>query len=519
VKIVQGVTVEKEPKPSVEISSSRIDNREASQENLVKIEDHTGKTILVERAFPLSLELSRQLPRVIDAMKGSPLFAKDLVKKTQLLFNQAFRQNDYPAYIMNSERKYLLPNMRFTGLFGNRDVRGLSNGNLFNEEISRRLSACESDALSGEIAFDIHEVSCEGTQGKFLHLMLPVPTAFIRLDAPAIYGILIPHPGEYLDLMAAEYWEEPSQSPLMKHVYSKARLVAKTDSIVLLMGESGAGKDFLAEYIHKQSRRADGPFVILNCGAIPKDLAESEFFGHEKGAFTGATSSKKGAFEIADGGTIVLNEIGEMRLDIQVKLLTFLDKRRFKRVGGEKELKSDVRIIAVTNKDLVKEVSAGNFRLDLYHRLSPFPIEVLPLRKRIEDMGQMVAFFVTDLLKELKLDAETKLHPSAIEVLQGHSWPGNIRELRNVLQRALILSNGEWISPEVIIFSNVTDSATSTLQRQKPDRSELEELLREHNGNISKVAAATGWDRTTVTKWVKGHGLQRQQRGRPRKSS
>jgi DNA-binding NtrC family response regulator len=304
----------------------------------------------------------------------------------------------------------------------------------------------------------------------------------------------------------------------MQHVYSKARLVANTDSIVLLLGESGAGKDFLAEYIHKHSRRASGPFEILNCGAIPRDLAESEFFGHEKGAFTGATSNKKGAFEIANGGTIVLNEIGDMGLNVQVKLLTFRDKRKFKHVGGEKELKSDARIIAATNKDLEKEVSAGNFRSDLYHRISPFPIEVLPLRRRIEDIPQIVMDLLPDLSQELGLEAFPKIHPSAIEVLQGYSWPGNIRELRNVVQRALILAQGQTIHPEMITFPNVSDQPSVTPSRRRPNRTELEEMLREHKGNISRVAEATGWDRTTVTKWVKNFALKTLRRGRPRKS-
>jgi len=223
-------------------------------------------------------------------------------------------------------------------------------------------------------------------------------------------------------------------------MYDVRQLIAKvspSDSTVLLLGESGTGKEVAAKAVHAASSRSKGPFVPINCGAIPSELLESELFGHEKGAFTGAINTRRGRFEMAEGGTLFLDEIGDMPLDMQVKLLRVLQERTFERVGGTKPLQSDVRIVAATHQDLEQKVDSGSFRMDLFYRLNVFPIDVLPLRERVDDLPELIDHF----LGQLKSDQGVTicLKPDALLHLQGYSWPGNVRELSNLLERLTIL--------------------------------------------------------------------------------
>jgi transcriptional regulator with GAF, ATPase, and Fis domain len=232
----------------------------------------------------------------------------------------------------------------------------------------------------------------------------------------------------------------------LREVMHKVRQVAPTDSPVLLMGETGVGKDIIASAIHFGSSRRDGPFIPVNCGAIPDSLLDSELFGHEKGAFTGALAQKRGRFERADQGTILLDEIGEMPLEAQVRLLRVLQHREIERVGGSDSLPVDIRIIAATNKDLPAMIKDGRFREDLWFRLNVFPIMVPPLRDRKSDMPALVHHFIQRKTKELKIAEEPQLAPGAIDDLMGYDWPGNVRELENLVERAMILHRGEPLS-------------------------------------------------------------------------
>jgi transcriptional regulator with PAS, ATPase and Fis domain len=216
-------------------------------------------------------------------------------------------------------------------------------------------------------------------------------------------------------------------------------LAAGTDSTVLLIGESGTGKDYMARYIHDHSKRGSGPFFSINCAAVAPELAESELFGYESGAFTGSKGPKRGLLELAEGGTILLNEIGELSLPIQAKLLSFLDTRQFTRVGGVKLFTVNARLIAATNRDLEKEVRLNRFRQDLFYRLDVFRIEVPPLRRRAEDIPHLVDRMLEDLSSKLGLDFVPQVDPLVLNALAKYQWPGNVRELRNVLERALIL--------------------------------------------------------------------------------
>ena len=234
------------------------------------------------------------------------------------------------------------------------------------------------------------------------------------------------------------------RSRKIQEIVSIIKKVASTDSSVLITGESGTGKEMVARYIHELSDRRDGPFVKVNCGALTETLLESEMFGHEKGAFTGAIRLKLGRFELADGGTIFLDEIGEISLSTQVKLLRVLQEREFERVGGEKTININVRVIAATNKDLREEVKAGRFREDLYYRLYVVPIDIPPLRERTEDIPDLVEFFIKKHRERTRSKVKG-ITERALNVLIKYPWPGNIRELENVIEQTLVLSSGEMI--------------------------------------------------------------------------
>ncbi len=231
----------------------------------------------------------------------------------------------------------------------------------------------------------------------------------------------------------------------MRKTLSKIRVAADREATILLLGESGSGKDYLARYIHEHSRRSDGPFFAINCAAVAPELAESELFGHERGAFTGAHGRKRGLLELAEGGTLLLNEIGELSLPLQAKLLTFLDTRQFTRVGGEKNISVSARLIAATNRDLEQETESGRFRKDLFYRLNVISLVIPPLRERREDIPLIVNEIMSQLRHELQLPGIQHIDSSVMEALVNYGWPGNVRELRNVLERALMLSNGTAI--------------------------------------------------------------------------
>ena len=250
-------------------------------------------------------------------------------------------------------------------------------------------------------------------------------------------------------------------APLMK-MMETIEQVAPTRASVLVTGESGTGKELVADAIHSLSNRSGGPFIKVHCAALSENLLESELFGHEKGAFTGAVSQKKGRFELADGGTIFLDEIGEINASTQVKILRVLQERAFERVGGSETINVDVRIIAATNRNLEEEVRAGNFREDLYYRLNVVHIEVPPLRERKEDIGLLIASFLDTFNKEDDKDV-TGFSPSARKALMSYSWPGNIRELRNTVESCVVLARGKVIDVEDLPPQITEEKSASTV--------------------------------------------------------
>lgn len=235
-------------------------------------------------------------------------------------------------------------------------------------------------------------------------------------------------------------------SEAMRSTLQKARQAASGDSVVLLLGESGTGKDYLARFIHNHSSRSDGPFFAINCAAVSPELAESELFGHEPGAFTGARGRKRGLLELAERGTLLLNEIGELSLALQAKLLTFLDTRSFTRVGGETNISVDARLIAATNRDLQKEVAENRFRTDLFYRLNVLTIRVPLLRERVQDIPTLTREIIAQLVAEMDLAHVPETDSATMAALAAYSWPGNVRELRNVIERSLMLSSGRAVN-------------------------------------------------------------------------
>ncbi len=283
------------------------------------------------------------------------------------------------------------------------------------------------------------------------------------------------------------------ESQALKRTLAQIEAVSKTPTSVLILGESGVGKEMVARAVHAHSTRADKPLVKVNCASIPKDLFESEFFGHVRGSFTGAHRDRIGRLHLAAGGTLFLDEIGEIPLDLQGKLLRALQEHEFERVGDDKTIKVDVRIIAATNRDLKAEVAAGRFREDLYYRLSVFPIEVPPLRERSKDIGALAIQFLNNVCEEQGRDKLT-LTQQQIDSLSGYNWPGNIRELKNVIERAVILTQGNRLRLDLAMPND--NAAKKTLISIKPDNEEFvtDAIFREKEKlNMVSVLRYTNW--------------------------
>jgi DNA-binding NtrC family response regulator len=302
-----------------------------------------------------------------------------------------------------------------------------------------------------------------------------------------------------------EYKNIVAQSGKMQAVLALVERVAPSNVTVLIGGESGVGKDLIARAIHEHSQRASGPFIKINSTAIPENLLESELFGYEKGAFSGATSSKPGKFELADKGTLFLDEIGDVPSTIQVKLLRVLQEREFERLGGTKTLKVDVRLVAATNRDLRAALEEGTFREDLYYRLNVVPIDMPPLRDHKEDIPSLVHFFLDKFAKEAATSAKT-ITPAAMKLLVEFDWPGNVRELENVIQRAVTLLEGKTIDVVDIHLDSRSHRANSVAQFVLPqgmtldqwERETIREALKRANGNKSQAARALGLSRNAL---------------------
>jgi DNA-binding NtrC family response regulator len=305
----------------------------------------------------------------------------------------------------------------------------------------------------------------------------------------------------------------------MQRVFETIQKVAETDLTVLVRGESGTGKELVAQALHDRSARKSRPFVAVNCAAISRELVESELFGHEKGAFTGADARRAGRFETADGGTILLDEIGDMPLETQAKVLRVLEERSFERVGGAKPIQVDVRVVAATHRDLEYDVGKDAFREDLYYRLKVVEIEIPPLRERLEDIPALVDRALEQIAARLGREKKV-ISPQALARLARHGWPGNVRELRNVIEQAAVLSSGDEIGEEDLHLGagptsvptaetlGVTFGEAKKLAVEGFERDFLLAALRRHGGNISRTAEAVGMVRQSLQQKIRELGLR-----------
>jgi two-component system response regulator GlrR len=300
-----------------------------------------------------------------------------------------------------------------------------------------------------------------------------------------------------------------ARSPAMQRLFQQIAQVADSDATILLFGETGTGKEVMARVIHTNSRRSKGPFVALNCAAIPETLFESELFGHVKGAFTSAHGSKRGLFQMANGGTLFLDEIGEMPLSMQAKLLRAVQEREVREVGAETTTKVDVRIIAATNKDLGEAVKHGRFRNDLYYRISVVPLFIPPLRDRRDDIPLLAQHFLK--LSAARANKEMKgFTPAALHRLMVNPWLGNVRELENVIEKAVVMSRQDMITPDLLPSVGVSPEAPLkplTEAREEFERTYLKNLLQLTGGNISRAAQFAGRYRADFYKMLKKYGL------------
>jgi DNA-binding NtrC family response regulator len=337
------------------------------------------------------------------------------------------------------------------------------------------------------------------------------PGSIIRLGQTEMTFSPLEERIDILQSSADRFGELIGSSSPLREVYGILERIAPTDVTVLLEGETGTGKELAARAVHSHSRRASSPFVVIDCGAVAPNLIESELFGHEKGAFTDAVKARQGAFELADGGTIFLDEIGELSLDLQPKLLRALDQRETKRVGADKPVTVNVRVISATNKDLDKEVKAGRFREDLFYRLSVVRVSMPPLRKRKEDIetiaGHLLASISSDIGKKI-----TGLSPEALTALTAYSWPGNVRELKNVLGRAAALCDGKRIEAKDLFLSQGKKTATfeglSGKTLEEIEKSAIAATLKSVDGNKTEAAKVLGIAYSTLYEKMKKYRMR-----------
>ncbi|SMF03507.1 sigma-54 interaction domain-containing protein [Desulfovibrio gilichinskyi] len=361
------------------------------------------------------------------------------------------------------------------------------------------------------------------------YLTYPVSPGEVQVVLESLDKTLMLH--SKLDYLRDQFWNEDAlhvvrtDSVAMHDVFDKVRQMAGTRTTVLLTGETGTGKSLIAKLIHTHSSRKEHPFVSVHCGAVPDTLIESELFGHEKGAFTGAIKRKIGKFGLAEGGTLFLDEIGTISKSMQIKLLNFLQERTIQRVGSDESISVDVRIVAATNEDLLDMCEKGLFRKDLYYRLNVFPIEIPPLRDRKSDILSFAEVFVSHFSKQLGKNIKG-VHPKVIDAFQRHHWSGNVRELENLIERACILEEGDLISPASIPHEmlglrqgdeggrpdiSMAIGRARQIVVDKFEKEYLSELLEASHGKIKDAAKWAGITPRQLHKLMNRHGLQRRQ--------
>jgi len=341
------------------------------------------------------------------------------------------------------------------------------------------------------------EIRVGATHLIFLAGSDPDPLLASKTQAARLTGTLMAE-GPQFDMVGS--------SPAMRKLFAMIEKVAPLDVTVLVTGESGTGKELVARALHRNSPRSARPLVAVNCAAIPRELAESELFGHEKGAFTGAHVRRRGKFELAGGGTLFLDEIGELPAESQAKLLRVIEDKQVTRVGGEEPFEVDVRLVTASNRDLRADAAAGRFREDLLYRLEVVHVQIPPLRDRARDIPELARFFLDRYRQQAGRRGAT-LTPEAIERLTAHGWPGNIRELKNVIERAVILSPGPKIGPEDILLSGAPAGSESFELLSQVEKRHIERAMAVAEGNKKKAAELLGIPRSSLYDKLREHGI------------
>ncbi len=470
------------------------------------------------------MSANKKLNREIDERK----LAEIALRESEERFRNLFETTQDCIFIKDSELRYTHINpamLRKMGVFQSQ-VIGKTDEDLFSAAYSKQSRKLESRVLQGESVETEQSLRLVDRFCIFNIIRSPMREASGKISG--VYGMardltdrkLLSH--DQLTSLPDYYI-----SRAMRNALSQTQLAAKTDSAILFLGESGTGKDYLARYLHETSNRANGPFIVINCATLPEQLVESELFGHEVGAFTGSSGRKRGLVELAESGTFLLNEVGELPLRIQAKFLAFLDNQGFMRVGGEKQIYVNSRVIAATNLDLEMEVRAGNFRADLYYRLNVFSVYVPPLRSRLEDLPILVKELLEFLSKRMGRTKIPTVDKIAMVALTQYKWPGNVRELRNVLERALILcGQSDQINPEhlgltyqpgfgsgpphyIPLPMTLTDDLSFPERISQIKKTLIEEALVRSDGGIRKTAAILGITRDSLIHHMKSLGIHR----------
>ncbi|WP_052316032.1 sigma-54-dependent Fis family transcriptional regulator [Desulfomonile tiedjei] len=398
------------------------------------------------------------------------------------------------------------------------EILGLSADDLMPGEAGKRVNAVDARVIAGETVEEVYTTPIHGIPLTFHGIRAP-----LRNPAGHIIGMF----GIVRNITDNKGIRNPELSPakrsypsrVMKETLLQAQSVAASDGTVLLLGESGSGKDFMAKWIHDHSKRADGRFFSINCAAVSGELADSELFGHEAGAFTGARTAKKGLLQLAEGGTLLLNEIGEFSLPLQAKLLTFLDTKSFLRVGGEQIIHVNVRIMAATHRVLANEVAEGRFLAPLFYRLNVLKLDVPPLRERVEDIPIIAREIISSLAKEMQLKRVPEFDSSSLYALANYHWPGNVRELKNVVERALMLWKGGSLRIDTRSLDVIPEpwSHKVNLDADRSLHEVLDEVaralcvesVRRCNGSKTKAARMLGISRGVLYRSMKRTNMSR----------
>ncbi len=438
-------------------------------------------------------------------------------------FRAVFEQTDECIFIKDTDLRYTLVNPAVTRLFQipASEILGRRAEDIYGEKIGKQISERSCRALAGDTVEYEQSRPIGDTLVVFRDVWTPLKNEAGQVIG--VCGVSRYETDREVPLSKSRSTIDDYPSKAMQEALKPARHGARFDGVILLQGESGSGKDHLARWIHNHSPRANGPFFSINCAALPRDLAESELFGHERGAFTGASVRKKGQLELAEGGTILLNEIGELDLLLQSKLLAFLDTSSFLRVGGEKAVRVDARLIAATHRDLDTEVAEERFLKPLMYRLNIFPVHVPPLRDRKEDIPVLVEEILARLAREMQLRRLPVIDGGHVRTLAQYHWPGNVRELRNVLERSLMLwqggrfrlelpqarqkagepAEGQWTHPVSYVRGRTLKEV-----HQEVTKYLCEQALLDCGGKKPEAAKLLGVSRDAFYRYVKKFGIE-----------